>query len=105
MTGVIVFVCAAFGLTVSKAKTEIICLRTKGMADSTTIFSVEAMGLVYRECQPQCQPVHREVDRRIRNAWSSFRNFTLELYDRPSAPLELKIRMIRAKTLKIVLYG
>ena len=36
-----------------------------------------------------------EVDRRIRNAWCSFRKYTLELYDRPSAPLELKIRMLR----------
>ena len=32
MMGVIVIVCATFGLTVSKAKTEIMCLRTKGMS-------------------------------------------------------------------------
>ena len=38
-----------------------------------------------------------EVDRRIRNAWCSFGKYTLELYDRPSAPLELKIRMLRAE--------
>ena len=38
--GVIVVVCAAFGLTVSEAKTEIICLRTKGMLESTATFSV-----------------------------------------------------------------
>ena len=31
MIGVIVAVCTAFGLTVSEAKTEITCLRTKGM--------------------------------------------------------------------------
>ena len=46
-----------------------------------------------------------EVDRRIRNAWCSFRKYTLELYDRPSAPLELKIRMLRAELLEIMLYG
>ena len=46
-----------------------------------------------------------EVDRRIRNAWCSFRKYTLELYDRPSAPLELKIRMLRAKVLETTLYG
>ena len=40
-----------------------------------------------------------EVDRRIRNAWCTFRKYTLELYDRPSAPLELKIRMLRAEVL------
>ena len=44
MIGVVVVVCAAFGLTVSKAKTEIKCLRTKGMREATTIFSVEAAG-------------------------------------------------------------
>ena len=32
MMGVIVVVCAAFGLTVSEAKTEIMCLRAKGMS-------------------------------------------------------------------------
>ena len=46
------------------------------------------------------------VDWRIRNAWCSFRKYTLELYDRPSAPIELKIRMlIRAKVLETMLYG
>ena len=44
MMGVILAVCAAFGLTVSEDKTEIMCLRTKGILESTTIFSVEAAG-------------------------------------------------------------
>ena len=44
--GVIVVVYADFGLTVSEAKTEIMCLRVKGMPESTTIFSVEAAGQV-----------------------------------------------------------
>ena len=39
---VIVVVCAAFGLIVSEAKTEIIYLRTERGAKATTIFSVEA---------------------------------------------------------------
>ena len=42
--GVIVVVCAAFGLTVSEAKTEFMCLRAKKMPESTAIFSVEAAG-------------------------------------------------------------
>ena len=46
-----------------------------------------------------------EVDRRIRNAWCSFRKYTLELYDRPSAPLELNTRMLRAEVLETMLYG
>ena len=34
-----------------------------------------------------------------------FRKYTLELYDRPSAPLELKIRMLRAEVLETMVYG
>ena len=41
---VIVVVCAAFRLTVSEIKTEIMCLSTKGMPEATTIISVEAAG-------------------------------------------------------------
>ena len=44
MMGVIVVVCAAFGLIVSEAKTEIMCLRTKGMPETTATFSLEAAG-------------------------------------------------------------
>ena len=47
--GVILVVCAAFGLTVSEAKTEIMCLRAKGMPGSTVIFSIEAAGQVYNQ--------------------------------------------------------
>ena len=47
--GVIVIVCATFGLTVSEAKTEIMCLRAKGMPESTATFSVEAAGQVYNQ--------------------------------------------------------
>ena len=44
--GAIMVVCAAFGLTESEAETEIICLATKGMPESTATFSVEAAGQV-----------------------------------------------------------
>ena len=47
MMGAIVVVCAAFGLAVSEAKTEIMCLRAKGMPGSTATFSVEVVGQVY----------------------------------------------------------
>ena len=46
-----------------------------------------------------------EVNRRIRDAWSSFWKYTLELLDRPSTPLELKLRMLSAEVLEIMLYG
>ena len=44
MMGVIVVVCAAFNLTVSEAKSETMCLRAKGVPESTATFSVEAAG-------------------------------------------------------------
>ena len=40
MMGVIVFVCAVFGFTVSETKTEIMCLHAKGMPESTTTFAM-----------------------------------------------------------------
>ena len=48
--GAIVVVCAAFGLAVSEAKTEIMFLRPKGMPEVTAIlFRVEAAGQVYNK--------------------------------------------------------
>ena len=82
MMGVIVVVCAAFGLTVSEAKTEIMCLRSQGMPESTAIFSVEATGPVYSQMNEfvylggnvnHNADLSIEVARRIRNAWRSFR--------------------------------
>ena len=114
MMGVIVVVYAAFGLTVSEAKTEIVCLRAKGMSESTAIFSVEVAGQVYNQTNEfvylggnvnHNPDLSIEVDRRIPNARCSFRKYTLELYDRPSAPLELKTRMLRAEVLETMLYG
>ena len=79
--GVIVVVCAAFGLTVSEANTEIICLRAKGMPESTAIFNVKAAGQVYNQTNEfvylggnvnHNADLSIEVDRRIRNAWCSF---------------------------------
>ena len=105
--------CAAFGLTVSEAKTEIMCLRAKGVPESSAIFSVEAAGQVYNQTNEfvlggnvnHNADLPVEVDRRICNAWCSFRKYTLGLYDLPSAPLELKIRMLRAEVLETMLYG
>ena len=48
MMVVIVTMCAAFGLTDSEAKTEIMCVRTRGMPDATTTFSVDVVGQVYK---------------------------------------------------------
>ena len=84
------------------------------MSESTATFSVEAAGQVYNQTKEFVYlggnvnynaDLSIEVDRRIRNAWRSFWKYTLELYDRRSAPLELKIRMLRAEVLETMLYG
>ena len=114
MMDVIVTVCAAFGLTVSEAKTEIMCLRTRRMSDAASTFSVEAVGQVYKQTHDfvylggdvnHHADLSIEIDRRIRNAWCSFRTYSLELYDQPSAPLELKIRMLKTEVIEAMLYG
>ena len=114
MMGAIVVVCTAFGLTISAAKTEIMCLRAKGMPEFAAIFSVEAAGQMYNQTNEfvyfggninHNADLSIEIDGRICNAWCSFRKYTLELYNRPSAPLELKIRMLRAEVLETMLYG
>ena len=114
MIGVIVVVCAAFGHTVSKAKTVIMCSRAKRMPESIPTFSVEAAGQVYNQTNEFVYlggnvnynaDLSIEVDRRIRNAWCSFRKYTLELYDRPSAPLDIKIRMLKVEVVETMLYG
>ena len=78
MLVVIVVVCAAFGLTVSETKTEIMCLRTKGMPESTATFSVETAGQVYDQTNDfvylggtanHNDDLSIEANRRIRNAW------------------------------------
>ena len=62
----IVVVYAAFGLTVSETKTEVMCLRTKEMPESTATFSSgpdvqpnERVCIPRGKRQPQCRPVHR----------------------------------------------
>ena len=115
MIGVIVVVCAAFSLTVSEVKTRIMCLRAKQMPESTAIFSVEAAGQVYNHMNefvylgggaPTTMPA---CPLRSTGAYAthgcSFWKYTLDLYDRPSAPLELKLRMLRAEALETMLCG
>ena len=102
-----------FDLTLSEAKTEIMCLSTKGMTESTAIPSLGAVGQVYSQTNEfvylggdvnhNADP-SIEVNRCVRNAWCSFRKHTLELYDQPSASLELKIRTLKAEVLATTLY-
>ena len=93
MMGAIMVECAAFGLAVSEAKTETVCLRAKGMPESTATFSVEAEGQVYNQTNEivylggnvkQNPDMSIEVDRRVCNVSLSF----LEVYPRNVRPTE-----------------
>ena len=108
--GMIVVVCAAFGLTVSEAKTEIMCLRTKGMPESTTVFSVEAVGQVYNQTNefvylggnvshmPTCSSRSTSAyETHVAASRSTPSNYTTNR--------ALKIRILRAKVLETILYG
>ena len=55
-------------------------------------------------CQPQCRPVHRGRPAHTQRM-VQLPEVHLELYDRPCAPLQLKIRMLRAEVLETMLYG
>ena len=79
------------------------------MPESTATLSVEAAGQVYNQTnefvylgENVSHNADRpsEVDRRIRNAWCSSRKYAFKLYDRPSAPLELELRMLRVEVLE-----
>ena len=107
MMKVIAVMRAAFGLTVSEAKTEIMCLRAKGVPESTALFSVEATGPLYNRTNEFVylggnanHLADLSIEVNLRNAWCSFRNYTPELCDRPNTPLELKTRMLRAEVLR-----
>ena len=86
----------------------------EGVPESTATFSVEAAGQVYNQTNEfvylggnvnHNADLSIDADRRVRNAWCSFQKYTLELYDRPSDPLELKIWLLRAEVLEAMLYG
>ena len=84
------------------------------MPESIATFSVEVAGQVYNQPNEfvylggnvnHNADLSIEADRRICNVGCSFRRYTQELCDRLSAPLELKIRMLRVEVLETMLYG
>ena len=110
---VIVTACAAFGPTVSDAKTEIICRQTKG--GGHVPFTVTAAGQVYKQTvefvylggviSADWDLKSVEVTSRIQRAWACFGRYNIESYDCPSMRLRLKVRMLKANVLETLLYG
>ena len=49
--------------------------------------------------------ITRDINRRTNFAWGCFRTFSTKLFDRPSAPLRLKARLLKAEAMEALLYG
>ena len=113
MMGVIAVVCAAFGLTVSKAKDHVftregdvgVHRHVQRTGSATGVQPNERVYIPRGERQPQCRPVHRD-----RSA------HTQRMVQLPKVPprtvrptecylLELEPRMLRAEVLETMLYG
>ena len=113
MRTVIVTACAAFGLTVSEAKTDIMCLQTKGGGHMP--FTVSAAGQVYKRTvefvylggtiSADWDLRSVEVTHRLQTSWVCFGRYKMEIYDRPSVCSRLKVRMLTAEVLETLLYG
>ena len=104
---VIVTACSAFELTVSEAKTEIMCLQTKGGGKLS--FTINAAGQVYKQTIDFVYLGDRElsieISRRLQRAWACFQRYKMEIYDRPGVGLRLKVRLLKAEVIETLLYG
>ena len=47
----------------------------------------------------------QEINNRSRAAWACIRRFSRELFDRRTAPWELKVRLLKAEAMEALLYG
>ena len=112
MMTVIVTVCVSFGLTASEAKTETMCLATKGMDRVTSVS--ETVGQVCKQtakfvylratvCENGDLTV--EINRRVLLANLRLRRYDLSLYEQSTAPLRLKVRMLKAEVMETMIYG
>ena len=104
----------AAGLTVSEKKTETMMVRTPNQAPLSSPLVVEAAGQKYKQTSQfvylggavnECADITPEIERRIRLAWGCLRRYSRELYDRPTAPFLLKVRMLKAEVMETMLYG
>ena len=102
-----------FGLTVSEAKREIMCLETKKSGGKVS-FTINAAGQVYK------QTIHFvylggaitadrdliiEITRRRQRAWACFQWYKMEIYDRPDVRSWLEVRLLKYEVVEALLYG
>ena len=114
MMTVIVTVFEAAGLTVSEKKTETMILWTPQQTPQAAPLVIEAAGQKYKQTSQfvylggvitEVVDISCEIERRIQLAWVCVRRYSRELYDRPTAPFMLKVRMIKPEAIETMLYG
>ena len=122
MITVIVEVFGAFGLTVSEKKTETLLMRAPEKAQqpgetptpSLPALEIAAASQTYHQAHQfvhlgglitEDADITRDINHRAKIAWGCFRKFSTELFDRPSAPLKLKTRLLKAEAMEALLYG
>ena len=85
--------------TISVHRTQRRTCEIPKVSEAVTLYKGSKIRLVYNA------NLSIEANQRIRNVWCSSRKYTLELYHRPSAPHELKSRMLSAEVLETMPYG
>ena len=112
MMSIIVNVSGLFGLMVSEAKTEIMCMLEKGVEQR--IFKVNAAGQVYKQTDTfvylggtirQDGSMDAEIAGRVSRAKNCFRRNSQSVYDRRGINLRLKVRLLQAEVVETLLYG
>ena len=107
MMTVFVTACSACGLTVSEAKTEIMCLQIKDGGKG--LFAINAAGQVYKQTIEFVYLVRAisanrdlsiEITRRLQRAWACFQRYKIEIYDRPGVRLRLRVRLLKAEVIE-----
>ena len=107
MMTVIVEVFGAFGLTVSEKKTETHLMRAPEKVQQPARSTTRSTSSYTWAVSLPKTPTTREIStRRTKIPLGCFRKFSTEqLFDRPSAPLRLKARLLKAEAIEALLYG
>ena len=111
MVTVIVTACSSFGLTGSEARTEIVCLETKGGGKVSLTFN-EA-GQVYKHtiefvylggAITADRDLSIEITRRLQRTWACFQWYKMKIYNRPGVRLRLKVRLTKAEVVETLFH-
>ena len=112
MMTAIVTAWSSFMLTVSEAKTEMMCLQTKGGGKMS--FTINAAGQVYEQtikfvylggAITAGRDVNIEITRRLHRAWAFFQRYNMAIFGRPGMRLWLKVWLLETEVVETLFYG